>query len=168
MEEEVKTWVPKDATVTMVSSSGWDRSDGVLETEFELQIPSLGTRTGQRQLFPISIFEPSWKDAFRTAQRETPVYLKHAYRVNDDVALDFGNSYKVASLPVRSSIEQRFGGYELAAENTGSTIHVKRVFVMSTYYFKGALYPDLKYFCDFTRMQDEELAILEVLKKADE
>lgn len=166
LEEEVKTWLPKDAMVTMISSNGWDRSDGVLETEFELQIPSFGARTGQRQLFPISIFESSWKDAFRTAQRETPVYLEHAYRVNDDLVLDFGDGYKLATLPASRSAQERFGAYELSAENSGNTIHVKRVLVVSSYYVKAALYPDLKSFCDFTKMQDEEQVILEVRKKA--
>ena len=165
LEDEVKTWVPHDATVKLVSSSGWDRSDTDLKAEFELKIPSFGTRAGQRQLFPVNIFETSWKNAFHGFRRETPVDFKHAYRINDDVLLDFGNNYKLESLPVRNSIQERFGAYELSAEKAGNTIHIKRTLMMAGYYFKVAFYPRLQDFFDFIRAQDEEQAILDRQEK---
>ncbi len=160
LEEEVKTWLPKDAMVKLLSSRGWDQTDAALEAEFDVEVLFFGMKAGQRQLFPASIFEPVWKNAFRSPKRENPVYFEHPYRITDDLELDMEDSYKAENLPGRRSISERFGAYLLATDSTGSILRVRRDLVMDGYYFQLKYYPDLQSFCDFVRTQDAEEIIL--------
>lgn len=95
LEDEAKAWLPRDATVKLESSKGWDTSYTALDTEFEVDVPSFSTKAGQRELFPAGVFEPVWKEALRSSQRENPVYFEHAYRITDDLKLEIDDSYKV-------------------------------------------------------------------------
>lgn len=163
LEDEARTWLPKDAIVKLISSTGWAASDGPLRASFAVQSPGFAVPAGHRLLVPVVVLWQRSGNMFLTSNRENPVYLKYGHQENDEMAIDIPQSYTLESLPLPKSMKTSFASYSRSAEQSGSQLKLKRSFVMETYSFTREQYPALHQFYSFAKTNDEEHAVLQSL-----
>lgn len=163
LEDGVRALLPKDATVKLISSSGWIGSDGPLRASFVVQSPGFAVPAGRRLLMPIVVLQQRSGNMFQTSTRENPVYLKFGHQESDEMTVDVPQGYKVESLPLPKSVKTSFASYSRSAEQSGSQLKLKRSFAMDVYGYTREQYPALRQFYNFVRTNDEEQAVFQLL-----
>jgi transglutaminase-like putative cysteine protease len=160
LEDEVESWLPKNATAKLISASGWTESTTPLTAVFEVQAPDYASRVGERLLFPAFVFQTPWKKAFQSQTRENMVDLHYARQEIDELTFEAPSGYQWENFPLSRSSKDVFAAYELSAEKQGAELRLKRTFNMDGYFFQPKSYPDLRLFFEYLRKNDDEQAIL--------
>ena len=160
LEQEIRGWLPQDATVKLDSATGWEGSDGPLHALFSVRIPNFAGQTGDRLLFPAVIVHSKDEKAFQTSQRENPVYLQYGYQTSDELTVQIPEGFKIESLPTVQGRRTSFASYKISTGEQGAALTMKRNFDMHAYYFDAKRYPELHDFYDFVRAGDEEQVVL--------
>ena len=163
LEDEIRSWLPDNATVKLISASGWDGSDTPLTAIFEVQVPSFASRAGERVLFPVVMFQTPWKKVFQSPTRENPIDLHYGHQEMDELTFEIPPGYQWESVPLPRSSRDTFASYELATEKQGAKLLLKRSFNMDSYFFQPKDYPNLRHFFDYLRSNDEEQAVLHAM-----
>lgn len=163
LEEEVKGWLPGDATVKLESVSGWEGSEDPLRAEFTVQVPSLGVSTGRRLLLPLGVFRTNRKYPLQNAKRTHPVYFSYPFQEIDDVTLTLPEGRQVASLPAPQKTTPDFGQYETSCAGQGRTLRLQRRLVLEGFYFSLNHYASLRAFFERVRAGDEQQIVLQTL-----
>ena len=161
LEDELKSWFPAGATVTLDSVTGWDDGNVPLKINFTVTVES-GRRAGaNRLLYPAMPFPGEAKYTFSNAQRTLPVYITYSYQQEDDFTLRLPPSLRVESLPAPRKISNPFGEYELTLEDHGGAIAIRRHFMLYGGVIRAAYYPDLRGFLTSVRQDDETQFVLQ-------
>jgi Domain of Unknown Function with PDB structure (DUF3857)/Transglutaminase-like superfamily len=160
LEDEIKSWLPKNATAKLLSVSGWTDSATPLTAVFEVQAPDFASRVGDRLLFPAFVFQTPWKKAFQSQTRENMVDLHYGHQEIDELTFETPSGYQWENFPLPRSRKDVFATYELFTEKQGAELRLKRTFKMDGYFFQTKDYPGLHGFFESLRKNDDELAIL--------
>jgi uncharacterized protein DUF3857 len=160
LEEEVKGWLPAEATIKLEGVSGWEGSEAPLIAEFTIQASKFATYAGRRLLLPVAAFQLTRKHGFQTASRVHAVYFHYPYQRVDKLTLKLPPGYQVESLPAPAKHVTGFGRYEFSCENQASTLRLTRRLVVDGVYFRVQYYAALRDFFERVRASDEEQAVL--------
>jgi hypothetical protein len=160
LEDEIDSWLPKNATAKLISASGWTESTTPLTAVFEIQAPDFVSRVGERLLFPAFIFQTPWKKAFQSQSRENMVDLHYGRQEIDELTFESPTGYQWENFPLGRSSKDAFAAYKLSAEKQGSELRLTRTFNLDGYFFQPKNYPDLYRFFEYLRKNDDEQAIL--------
>lgn len=160
LEEEIESWLPKNATAKLVSASGWTESTTPLTAVFEVKAPDFASRVGERLLFRAFVFQTPWKNAFQSQTRETMIDLHYGHQEIDELTFEMPSGYQWENFPLPRSRKDAFATYELSTEKQGSELRLKRTLNMDGYFFQAKDYPGLHRFFESLRKNDDEQAIL--------
>jgi transglutaminase-like putative cysteine protease len=162
LENEIESWLPKNATAKLVSASCWTESTTPLTAVFEVQVPDFASRLGERLMFPAFVFQSPWKKAFQSQTRENMVDLHYGHQEIDDLTFETPSGYQWENFPLPRSKKDAFATYELSTEKQGSELRLKCTLNMNGYFFQTKDYPGLHRFFEYLRENDDEQAVLRV------
>ena len=166
LEEEIKGWLPADATFELTSIEHWDDTAAPLRVEGTVKLPSLGTAAGRRILLPADLFPAMYSQAFRSEKRINDVNFPFPYEEVDDLKIHAPVGYKIEAMPDAKKIDVGAAKYDLSAVQQNDTLEVKRHLVFNGVAFPKAAYPALREFFGAVKTYDSTQIIFQNAESA--
>ncbi len=160
LEEELKGWLPGEATVEVDSIQHWENPEEPLRVEFTVEVSDLATVAGRRLLLPLGVFQTNERNSFQHAKRVHPVYFRHPWEEHDEIILRVPTGYEVEGMPESQRSSASFGRYEMSCEKHPDGVLVRRRLVVSSYHYDAAYYPILRQFFGKVKAGDEQQLVL--------
>ena len=154
LEEEIKHWLPADASYELTAVEHWDDTTQPFRVEGTVKLPSLGAAAGRRILLPADLFPAMYSQAFRSEKRINDVNFPFPYEEIDDLKIHAPAGYKVEAMPDAKKIDVGAAKYDLAATQQSDTVEVKRHLVFNGVAFPKAAYPALRDFFGAVKTYD--------------
>lgn len=151
LENEVTRWLPPQSSVKLRSSQGWQQTGGPVIGDFEIEIPSYASRTGNRLLLPSTLFPVKNKGTFESQARKYPVYFRYAFSEVDLTVISVPDGYAIESLPGPEETNGPFGTYRKSSKTVAQQIITSRSLTVKDPLVDPEKYADLKAF--FTQVQ---------------
>jgi hypothetical protein len=162
MEDEVKTWLPGGAEVTMTKVPKWDVSETPLAAEFKISAP-FATSAGKRWLIAPQAFQMNQKPMFAPAVRSNPIYLYYPSREIDEIHITLPANTEIESLPPAKSVQLDYAMYSTGQKmETPTSILSTRDIGNAGYLFPASVYKEVKDFYDKVKAGDDQQAILKI------
>ncbi len=160
VEEELKGWLPAEATVEVDSIQHWENPEEPLRVEFTVEASDLATVAGRRLLLPLGVFQTNEGSPFQHAKRVHPVYFPHPWEEDDEIILRVPVGYEVEGMPEPQRNTPPFGQYEMSCEKHPDGVLMRRRLVVEGYYYKVEHYPVLRHFFSQVKAGDEQQLVL--------
>ena len=160
LEEELKGWLPAEATVEIDSIKHWENPEEPLRVEFTVEAPDLATVAGRRLLLPLAVFQTNERNPFQHAKRVHPVYFPHPWEEHDEIILRVPTGYEVEGMPEPRQTSAPFGQYEMSCENHPEGVLLRRRMAVGGIYYDVAHYPALRQFFNEVKAGDEQQLVL--------
>ena len=167
LEEELKGWLPAEATVEIDSIQHWENPEEPLRVEFTVEASDLATVAGRRLLLPLGVFQTNERNPFQHAKRVHPVYFPHPWEEHDEIILRVPTGYEVEGMPEPRQSSTSFGQYEISCEKHPDGVLLRRRMVVEGNHYKVEHYPALRQFFNEVKAGDEQQLVL-VAKEAGE
>lgn len=161
LEEEVKSWLPADATVKLKDVKGLTATDEPLVASFDLEVPSFGSFAGKRLLLPSYLFLPKRKDAFNHETRKYPLYFPFAFSELDTISFKLPAGFTVESVPAKDDALLPYARYHNTSELADGQLVTKRTLLFNGIFFDVDKFPNLKAFFNKVQTLDEQQAVLQ-------
>jgi hypothetical protein len=160
LEDDVKSWVPNTARVSLLKMGGWDETGESLTAEFSLEIPDFASSTPSRLIASTTVFRTHrlLRDAMQHATRLHAFYFPYTWQEEDDISIRLPAGVEVEELPAHSTFEVGLARYRSSCENQASVLRMTRRLEVN-----GILYPNtgtLRGFFNNVRESDENLALM--------
>jgi hypothetical protein len=166
MEDEVKTWLPGEAQVTMTKVPRWDAAETPLAAEFKISAP-YATNAGKRWLIAPHAFQMNQKPMFAPALRSNPIYLYYPSREIDEIHITLPPNTEVESLPQANTVQLDFAIYTTAQKmESANTIVSNRDIGNAGYLFPASVYKEVKDFYDKVKAGDDQQVVLKASSHA--
>ncbi len=159
LEDEVRSWLPGGAQVTLTKSPQWDAIESPLIAEFKVSTP-LAVSAGHRWTIPVNLLEVNETPMFPHAERVNHVYLNYPFREIDDVGITVPLSMSVETLPQSEEVKLNYALCSTQRSQKGQQILSQRDFVLADMAIPVSEYKQLKAFYDKIKSVDEEQAVL--------
>lgn len=166
LEEEVKGWLPAEATVKIESFTGWENSEEPLRAELSVEVPHFATAAGRRLLLPLAVFQSTRRHPFPHAKRIHPIYFRYPWEERDEVTMQLPAGYQIESLPHPQQRIMLFGRYEMSGKSEAGSLRLERRLVMNRYFFRVEEYPVLRDFYNSVKFSDEQQVVLQASEAA--
>ncbi|MGH9711009.1 MAG: transglutaminase domain-containing protein, partial [Candidatus Acidiferrales bacterium] len=88
LHDEIKGWLPSNATFTITKFSDWDDNSKPIHVEGTVTIPSDNNRALGRIILPLSLIQSQVARSFTSAQRVNDVYFHYPYQEEDDTVIE--------------------------------------------------------------------------------
>ncbi len=160
LEDEMKQWLPAQATVTMIGAEGWEDSSEPLVADFKIDLPAFATTVGKRLLVPTILFQAKQEATFQSPVRKYPVYYPYAFSEFDAVTIQLPEGTALENPPAPLVAGFIWGDYQNTTKISGNKIISARNLVLKQHYFDPSGYTELKRFFDQVRVGDELHAVL--------
>jgi hypothetical protein len=159
LEDEVKSWLPSNAQVTITKPPQWDAVEAPLVAEFSISSPMLMSG-GKRVLLPTNIFQFSRPPMFAHPNRTQPIYFEYPSREVDDVHIQLPNNLQVESLPANQDVKLEYALYRASRKQDKNEIDITRDLAIGAFVFGPEEYKSLKSFFDKVKEGDDEQVLL--------
>lgn len=159
LTDEIRSWLPANAEVTITRQPVWDKANLPLTAELKIVAP-MAAGAGKRVLLPVSIFDVNQAALFTHTERHTPIYFHYTTRMVDETHIKLPPSLQVESLPETQTIKLDYAYYKSERENKAGEILSTRDFLVAGLGFPVKDYADLKGFYDKVKAADDQQAIL--------
>jgi hypothetical protein len=160
LEESLKKSLAQGATVNLVSTEGWESSEGPVKASFEVEVPNFATQAGRRVVLPVGVLHANQSNPFFPARRVHPIYFGYPQETHEDVKLELPAGMQVESMPPARKSDQKAVYYEFSSAKEGNTLRLSRTLRFSGYLFERQQYPALKAFYDRVLAGDSQQATL--------
>jgi hypothetical protein len=161
LEDEVKSWLPPNAAVSMANSAAWEDQDSPLVAQFSIDVPGYAAVAGTRVLIPVSLFPSREKGAFRNADRKYPVYFPYAFTEHDYMAMKLPEGFTIENLPAPGNANiMPFAHYSLALKTEANVLRTERELIVNGILFDRTSYLMLREFFNRVQLGDESQASL--------
>jgi hypothetical protein len=160
LEDEVKSWLPKDAVVKLEEARGWETADEPLKTRFKIEIPGFASAAGKRMVSPSFFFSTLQKNMFASQIRRYPVNFPYPFREEDELTMKLPEGYGVEAPPYRRKAGLSYAGYEIS-----SAVEERQLITKRKLRFEGSLLPleqyeELRNFFTVVQKGDGDQAVL--------
>lgn len=155
LEDEVKLWLPANATVQMVDSVGWEKEYDPLVAIFNVEVPEFASVAGKRLLVPTALFQPKQKRVLKSGPRKFPVYYNYAFTENDHITIQLPEGYSLETLAAPQTASTKFARYTTDAKTTGPHINLERSLKFGGVFFQPDAYEELRNFFSKVQAGDE-------------
>lgn len=160
LENELRSWLPGGADVTLTKPPAWDKTEQPLAAEFKITSP-LAVSGGKRWLLSSHIFQVNQKAVFSSAQRNNPVYFIYPTREIDEVHITLPANAEIESLPANDTVKLDYALYRSEHKREeANTVFAVRDLVMGGLAFPVDEYKDLKGFYDKVKAHDDEQVLI--------
>jgi len=158
---DMKDWLPKGASASFESASGWESADDALEARFTITVPGYGAWSGKRMFFPAGLFQVPQKEAFKLPERRFAVYFPFAFEDEDriKVRLPAGAAMETVAQPQSARIG--YATYQTASRFDGNLLATDRVLRLNGIFFRPDQYADVKSFFAKVKAADEQPMVLQ-------
>ena len=160
LEEELKGWLPAEATVEIDSIQHWENPEEPLRVEFTVEAPGFAATAGRRLLVPAGVLRGSRRPSFQHAKRVHPVYFPHPWEEDDEIILRAPTGYEVEGMPEPRQSSAPFGQYETSCEKHPEGVLLRRRMAVEGIYYDVAHYPALRQFFNEVKAGDEQQLVL--------
>jgi hypothetical protein len=165
LEDEVKSWLPVNAEVSLTTPPQWNEVETPLVAEFKISAPVM-ISGGKRALLPTNVFEFNRPPMFAHPDRTQPIYFEYPSRQIDDVHIKLPDNLQVESLPANRDVKLEYALYRTARKQDKNEIDVTRDLAIASFYFNPTEYKNLKSFYDQVKEGDDEQALLKQVASA--
>ena len=166
LHDEIKGWLPSNATFTITKFSDWDDNSKPVHVEGTVMIPSDNTRALGRIILPMSLIQSQVARSFTSAQRVNDVYFHYPYQEQDETSIQLPAGYRVESFPKVTTISRGAIQYLVGATSQGDAVHLTRKLVVNGIDFPVKYYPTVRAIFDMVKTGDTDDMVLEAPTKA--
>lgn len=166
LEEEIKGWLPSDATFTVTNLSNWDDTAQPVRVEGTVKVPSFGTAAGKRMLVPQEIFRSRQANSFKSENRKNDLDFYYSYEELDDLHVHVPKSFKVETVPQSQRMNLGKALFEISATFKDGTVQVQRHLMIGAAFFARTDYPTFRDFFSKVKSDDEADVVLESAESA--
>lgn len=159
LEDEMKSWLPSNAEVTLTQEPDWSSSEKPMVVNFKVSTPFL-ISGGKRVLLPTNVFQFGRPAMFTHSQRVYPVYLEFPSRELDDIRIKLPDNLQVENLPAGDSNRVDYAYYKVERKQEKNELVITRDFAINSFVFQPTEYQGLKGFYDKMKASDEQQALL--------
>jgi hypothetical protein len=161
LEEEIRRWLPPDASFELTNIRDWDDISKPLRVEGTLKISSLGAMAAHRVLVPADLFPASYAHVFSSEKRINAIFFPFPYEETDDLTFRAPKGFTVEALPDAKKIDVGAAKYNLSATQENGVVEVKRHLVFSGVTYAQAAYPALRAFYGTVKSYDSTQVVFE-------
>jgi len=160
--EDIQKWLPAGSAFEVTTIANWDQNDLPVHVEGTAKIPTFGTAAGHRMLVPAAVFQAPQAASFRPEKRLYAIYFNCPYEEIDEVKLHVPTGYKIEAVPEARKIKPGAVGYEISAEQQGSSeVEVKRTLMINAMIVSATSYSALRSFFNYVKTDDEAQIVLQ-------
>jgi len=159
LEDEMKGWIPRGATVELKGAVNWEEPGQPLHAEFSVKVPDFAVSTGRRLLLRPSFFASI--KTFQSNARVHDIYFPHPFQEADEVTWKLPEAFRIGTLPDKKIERTDFGNYSLTFESANGAIQVKRHLTSEMVYLPKNYYAAIRAYLGVARLGDESQAVLE-------
>jgi len=150
------------AIVKVISDPDWNGT-GDFIVEYELTLPGRVVRAGNRRLMPLAMFVAGTNNAFKRAERKSPIYFWYPYVSEEDVRIDLPAGWKVAELPDGEALDLKRATYTIEAlrmVGANEAVRVKRKLRMNMMMLPADTYEPIQKFFQSIRAGDGQQVVV--------
>jgi len=140
LEDEVKSWLPRDAVVKLQEARGWDAPDAPLNARFKVEVPGFASTTGKRMVSPAYFLSTLQQSMFTSQVRRYPISFPYPFTEEDELIMKLPEGYGVEAPPYRRKAGLSYAGYEIS-----SVVEDRQLITRRKLRFEGSLMPLEKY-----------------------
>lgn len=160
LEEELKQWLPANATAELTLSTAWDKEEEPLVAIFHIEVPEFASAAGKRILVPSTLFQPKQKRTLKSGPRKFPVYYEYAFTEQDHVSLEVPQGYSLETLPAPQKANVKFAAYSSSAANAGGEVNLDRSLSFIAMFIPAQRYEEVRDFFAKVQAGDELQTVL--------
>jgi len=144
-EEGLKRKLSHGATVKLVTENGWEKTEGPLKMEFEIEVPDYATKAGRRLVLPVGVFHAGETNPLSPARRTHPVYFDYPFETSEDVTIELPDGMRVEEFPAEKKIENGLF-FQLSVKPEATSLRILRARKMPGIGFAVTQYPAIRAF----------------------
>src|SRR5579864_482250 len=160
LEEEVKSWLPRDSTVNIVESQGWEEGNQPLRAKVEFDVPGYASLAGKRILLPTSLFPWRQKEVFSHSDRKYPVYFPYAFSEIDKISFKVPQGYSVETGQEKDETRLPYASYRKTVAIEGDEVKTERYLLFNAIFVEPNGYSTLRDFFAKVKAGDDAQEIL--------
>jgi len=160
LEDEMKNWLPPEATVKLLDAQGWQGTDTPLTARFSVEIGSYASAAGKRLLLPAYLFQVRQRNAFKHGERKYPVYFPYPFAEVDQIKITLPTGYTLESVPQKQEAKLGYAKYQSVSQLNGTQLVTQRSLLFNGVYVDLSKYAELKTFFGTVQTGDEQQAVL--------
>jgi hypothetical protein len=160
LEDEIKSWLPKDAVVKLQDSQGWESTGEPLVARFKVEIPAFASTAGKRMVLPAFFFPTLQKGMFTGQIRKYPIAFPYPFAEDDEISIKLPEGYVVEEPPYRRKAGLSYAGYEISTALQDRLLVTKRKMRLGGLQFPPDKYEELKNFFSVVQRGDGGQAVL--------
>jgi hypothetical protein len=158
--DQIRGWLPGGSNFEITTISNWDDTAEPLRVEGTVKIPGVGTAAGHRMLVPLSVFQSSHMNAFKSSKRVNDIYFLFPFEEIDDVKYHAPSEYKIESVPTVPKIDLKAVVYEVSATQQTNLVEAKRHLTVAGISYPVKYYEALRSFFSKVKSDDETQFVL--------
>ena len=162
LESDLVDMLSDSAIVKVISDPDWNGT-GDFIVEYELTLPGRVVRAGNRRLMPLAMFVAGTNNAFKRAERKSPIYFWYPYVSEEDVRIDLPAGWKVAELPDGEALDLKRATYTIEAlrmVGANEAVRVKRKLRMNMMMLPADTYEPIQKFFQSIRAGDGQQVVV--------
>ena len=146
IEDEIKTWFPDGATLTLKSLTGDATGDVNLAATYDVVLPNLVSGAGSRVIVPLSVFRTTEKNPFAPTTRTHAIYYPYPGTEQDVVKVTLPEGMSAVTLPQGTELKGGALGYASTTARKGNEITYTRNSNTNVMFIAPENYPQLRNF----------------------
>lgn len=166
MKEEIESWLPPGASVTIGRSGSWQSADEPLRVEAEIRVANFVSAIGRRWLVPSGLFHSRDPHPFSHQARVYPVYFEFPFQEQDTITVSLPGNYTAEAMPAPSHLDLKAVQYTTEFDSGNQKLVLKRHMLVEGFMFRQESYGALRAFYDRVRASDAAQVVLQVAQAA--
>ncbi len=160
LEQTLKSALPEEAGVKLLSVDGWEKTGEPLKIEYEIEVPNYATSAGPRLVLPLGVLHMKEKNPFPSPRRTRSVYFDYPFESYEDIRIELPAGMQAEGLPESKKVIQGVVSYEFAAKSEGNLLQITRARRMGAYMINLTQYPSLRQYFDQVLAGDSQQVML--------
>ncbi len=149
--QEIETRIARrfaGASVKNLRFEDWSKLSSPMWVEYEAEIPSLATPSGDRKAIPCSYYNLRLTERYAPqTDRKHDLEMWYPWSQRVEISYRLPKEMRLASLPDPVDVAEPFGYYKRTAGREGETVRIVEEFVLSSSRIRAADYQAFRAFC---------------------
>ncbi len=160
LEDEIKTWFPDGAALTLKSLTGDTTSEKNLVATYDVVLPNIVSGAGSRVLVPLSVFRTTSKNPFAPTTRTHTIYFPYSNTEEDVVKLTLPEGMSAVTIPQGTELKGGVLGYTATTTRKGNEITYTRKSNVNVMFIPVQNYPQVRNFFNAVGTADAQQLVL--------
>lgn len=160
LEDEIKTWFPDGATLTLKSLTGDATSEKDLVATYDVVLPNIVSGAGSRVLVPLAVFRTTEKNPFAPTTRTHAIYFPYSNTEEDVVKLTLPEGMSAVTIPPGTDLKGGVLGYSAVTTRQGNVVTYTRKTNVNVMFIPAENYTQLRNFYNAVATSDAQQLVL--------